>query len=105
MYGDRIQYHLSKLFNFVVQIILDIKIVDSTSGFFAIKKKQLTKLDDKLFTGYGDYCFKIIYVLRKKAKFKEIPFNYQPRRYGQSKTSLLKMGASYMLEALKMRIK
>ena len=73
MHGDRIQYYLSMLFNYVVKIILNITILDSTSGFFAIKKKYVMGLNEKLFTGYGDYCYKIIYVLRGKIKVKEIP--------------------------------
>ena len=60
---------------------------------------------EKVFTGYGDYCFKMIYALKsRKPRIKEIPFRYMPRRYGKSKTSLLKAGLTYWKEALKLRL-
>jgi len=61
-------------------------------------------LNTKVFSGYGDYCFKMLYALKpRKLRIKEIPFQYMPRRYGQSKTSLVREGIKYNLEALKLR--
>lgn len=107
MNTDRLQYHLSRLFNYVIKVILGIKVLDSTNGFFAIKRNALEGLRmERVFRGYGDYCFRMLYALKpRKLKIKEIPFHYMPRRYGKSKTSLLKAGVSYWIEALKLRLR
>jgi len=105
--GSGIQYLSSKLFNYVIKMLLGLQVLDSTSGFFVIKRKVFEGLKmEKVFYGYGDYCFRMLYALKtKQLKIKEIPFNYMPRRYGKSKTSLLKAGISYGIEALKLRLK
>jgi len=104
---DKVQYYLSKLFNYVIKVLLGIKVLDSTGGFFAIKRKALKGLKmDRVFQGYGDYCFRMLYSLKPaRLKIKEIPFEYMPRRYGKSKTPLLKSGISYGIAALKLRLK
>ena len=105
METDRVQYYLSKLFNYVIQLLLGISVLDSTGGFFAIKKEALRGLNmEKVFRGYGDYCFRMLYALKpRKLRIKEIPFKYMPRKYGRSKTPLLRTGLSYGIEALKLR--
>ncbi len=105
MAGDRMQYYLSSLFNCSIKKFLGIPIHDCTNGFLAIRKKALEGLDKgRIFSGYGDYCFKLIYLLRQKGiRFKEIPFKYMPRRYGSSKTSLAKEGIAYWKAAIKLR--
>ncbi len=107
MKTDRLQYYLSMLFNYAIKTLLGIRVVDSTNGFFAIKRNALEGLRmEKVFRGYGDYCFRMLYALKPtKLRIKEIPFNYMPRRYGRSKTSLLKAGVSYWIEALKLRLR
>ena len=104
---DQVQYYLSKLFNNVIKMLLGITVLDSTGGFFVIKRNVLKGLDmERVFTGYGDYCFRMLYALKPvKLKIKEVPFQYMPRRYGKSKTPLLKSGISYGIEALKLRLK
>ncbi len=106
MNTDRLQYYLSMLFNYAIKTLLGIRVVDSTNGFFAIKRDALEgPRMERVFRGYGDYCFRMLYALKpKKLRIKEIPFNYMPRRYGRSKTSLIKAGASYGIEALRLRI-
>ncbi len=107
MNTDPVQYFLSLLFNYTIKILIGTQVIDTTNGFFAIKKSALDGLlNRKVFSGYGDYCFKMLYYLKpKKLKIKEIPFHYMPRRYGSSKTSLVKAGISYSLEALKLRLR
>ena len=104
---DQVQYYLSKLFNSGIKILLGIPVLDSTGGFFAIKRNVLKDLNmERVFTGYGDYCFRMLYAMKPaRLKIKEIPFRYMPRRYGKSKTPLLRSGISYGLEALKLRLK
>mgnify|MGYP000648462168 CR=1 FL=1 len=60
---------------------------------------------DEVFKGYGYFCFRLIYRLKKKGvKMKEIPFMYQERRYGESKTVIQQIGWSYFKETLKLRL-
>jgi hypothetical protein len=103
---DKVQYYLSMLFNYAIKVLIGTPVIDTTNGFFAIRRKALEGLlNREVFSGYGDYCFKMLYALRpKKLRIKEIPFQYMPRRYGNSKTSLMKAGFSYGLEALKLRL-
>jgi len=105
--GTGIQYLSSKLFNYVIKILLGLQVLDSTGGFFVIKRKVFEGLNmKKVFHGYGDYCFRMLYALKtKQLKIKEIPFKYMPRRYGKSKTPLLRTGVLYVIEALKLRLK
>jgi dolichol-phosphate mannosyltransferase len=106
MNTDKVQYYLSKLFNYVIKTLLGISVLDSTGGFFAIKRKALKGLNMDVFAGYGDYCFRMLYALKPaRLKITEIPFQYMPRRHGKSKTPLLKSGVSYGLEAIKLRLK
>jgi len=106
METDKIQYCLSRMFNHSIKLMLGINVIDSTNGFLAIRRAALQGIRmEKVFTGYGDYCFKMIYALKsRKPRIKEIPFRYMPRRYGKSKTSLLKAGLTYWKEALKLRL-
>ncbi len=105
MKTDRLQYCLSLLFNYAIKTILGIPVLDSTNGFFAIRKNALAGIRmERVFRGYGDYCFRMLYALKPaKLKIKEVPFNYMPRRHGRSKTSLFRAGFSYWTEALKLR--
>ncbi len=106
MKTDKLQYYLSMLFNYVIKTLLGIKVIDSTNGFFAIKRKALEGIRmDRVFRGYGDYCFSMLYALKpKRLSIKEVPFSYMPRRYGRSKTSLLKAGVTYWIKAIKLRL-
>lgn len=102
------RYFLSAILNLAIQGILNSKIKDLTNGFFAIRRSTLYKLDmDYIFTGYGDFFFKLAYLMKKLkgAKIKEIPFVYEPRRYGKSKTDVFDVGMSYLLQAFKVRLK
>lgn len=105
MNTNRVQYYLSKLFNHLMKAFLGIQVLDSTNGFFVIRRNAIDGLNqDKIFTGYGEYCFKLLYTLRpRNLRVKEIPFSYMRRRHGTSKTKLLKIGFSYSVEACKLR--
>tara|TARA_Y100000310_G_C20701005_1_gene829881 strand:- start:6885 stop:7574 length:690 start_codon:yes stop_codon:yes gene_type:complete len=107
MNTDFVQYSLSKLFNYIIKMFLGIQVLDSTGGFFAIKRKAFEGLNiEKIFRGYGDYCFRMLYALKpSKLRIKEMPFAYMPRRYGKSKTNLLKTSILYWIEALKLRLR
>jgi dolichol-phosphate mannosyltransferase len=99
------QHILSKLFNRYIKLVLNIPILDSTNGFFVAKKEVFKKVKlNKVFTGYGDFCFKLIYALKGKGvRMKEIPFTYKERVHGESKTVIKTVGWSYFKETLKLR--
>ena len=82
MEAPKYKYHLSRMLNMAVKKILDINVEDSTGGFFAIKKNALSSVDlEFIFTGYGDYFFRLLYLLKKEGKvFVEIPFEYRRRK-------------------------
>ncbi len=105
MSSSRMQFELSKLLNMYIKFVLNTNVNDNTCGFFAIKKELLAKLPlDKIFVGYGDYFFRLLYHLRDY-KVKELPVVYGVRRSGETKTKVLKMGYQYGFGALKTRFK
>lgn len=96
----------SKALNAFVRILLQIPIKDVTGGFLAIKKEALKKLDmDRIFTGYGDYCFVLLHKgTRQGWHAKEIGYKYRPRISGSSKTGFFRAGWSYGIRALRLKI-
>lgn len=105
-FSEQVQYVLSTFLNYFIKAILGIRILDSTNGFFSIKRKKLMLANlDRAFTGYGDFCFKLIYCLKRKGvRMRELPFVYEERRHGKSKTNILRQGVRYILEALRLRL-
>lgn len=103
---NKLKYNLSLILNIFIKTVLQIPVLDSTNGFFVAKKNILNGLElNKIFTGYGDYCFKLIYKLKNKnLKIKEIPFTYEQRGADTSKTSIIKHGASYIFQVIKLRL-
>lgn len=102
----KIQHILSKILNRFIKVILKLPILDSTNGFFVAKKEIFKDLNfNKTFDGYGDYCFKLIYSLKNKnIKMKEIPFTYEKRKFGESKTLITKMGVSYLSQVVRLKL-
>ena len=103
--SKRVQYYLSRLFNLFLQLFLMIPVTDSTGSFFVLKTKYLKLANpDVIFNGYGDFGFKLAYLLKKKkANIKEIPFVYKERICGESKTNMLKVSWLYLKECVKVR--
>ena len=103
--SNKIHRHiLSKIFNIYIQIILNIKIKDSLSGFFLIKNKIIKKkIFNEIFNGYGEYFIKLCFLIEKKKYiFREIGVIYGNRKYGVSKSKFLKMFFIYSFTALKL---
>jgi dolichol-phosphate mannosyltransferase len=96
----------SRALNLFVRAVLGMPVHDLTGGFFAAKRTYLQALDsDRVFTGYGDYCFALLYEGFKKGfRMKEYPFEYYPRQDGLSKTSFFQAGLSYGLRAMRLRV-
>ena len=90
----------------ILSKFLGFKSTDSLSGFFIIKKNILQKMNlRKIFYGYGDYFFRLIYYINKKSnKLAEIQIKYGNRIYGSSKTNFLGVFLKYTKEAIKLKI-
>jgi hypothetical protein len=57
-----------------------------------------------IFHGYGDYSIPLLYEgSRSGLRIIEVPFVYQFRKNGTSKTAVFKTGISYGIRALKLR--
>ena len=71
--------------------------------FFLIKRNILGLVEhNKVFFGYGDYYFRLLYFLqRMNVKIYEFPIVYEKRKFGESKTRFIKVFINYTYEALK----
>lgn len=102
---NKVREKLSLLFNIFLRIILLSPVHDNLSGFFAIKKAQLDKINlDTVFVGYGEYFIKLIYLAKLQSlTFAEIPCFYRNRQYGCSKSKFFTMFKDYLKTALALR--
>ncbi len=103
---DRIRYIFTYIFNLFLKYILGFPTMDNMSGFYAIKKEKLNKLPLKeIYQGYGEYHLRLVWYAKKiNFKIKEIPVFYQNRKYGKSKSNLIKMFFKYLYLALKLKL-
>ncbi len=76
----------SRMINILANIILNLKVKDVTSGFYAVKMNVLN--DVKLMQiGYAEYCIRFTYEsLKKGFRFKEVGYTFTDRKKGISKT-------------------
>lgn len=104
--GDKTRFIASYFFNLVLKYIFRFPILDNTSGFYAIYKADLDKLDvKKIYRGYGDYHLRLVYAAKRKGfNLVEIPIYMAKRRLGKSKSRLFSMFFNYTLEALRLAI-
>ena len=100
-----LRHKLSKFYNLILKPFLNSKIKDNLSGFFLLKKKLLNELKlNKIFYGYGDYYFRLIFYLQKKTqKIYEMGIVYNDRKFGKSKTNFLKIFVKYTFQAIKLK--
>lgn len=96
---------LSYLFNILVRILLDSPVHDNLSGFFAMRREKLEKLNfNRIFYGYGDYFIRLIYLAKKQGNsFAELPSFYKDREYGESKSKFIEMFKDYFAASLDIR--
>ena len=104
---DQIHSHLSFFYNLLLKLILKTQIQDNLGGFFCISRKSLNKLPNKkIFYGYGEYFFRLLFfALKKDLTILEIPAIYKRRVRGKSKSKFTYMFYKYFVEALKLRLK
>ena len=94
------------IFNKFLKHILGFPTMDNMSGFYAIKREKLLQLPiEKTYKGYGDYHLRLVYLAKGKGlSIKEVPVFYNKRKYGKSKSNLLKIFFVYLKEAFKLRL-
>ena len=102
---NKMHYYLSFVFNLFIRIILRTQIQDNLGGYFCIKKNVLDSLPyERIFYGYGEYFFRLLYFAQKK-KFSliEIPAIYNLRHKGKSKSNFFFLLFKYFFAAIKLR--
>ena len=78
---------LSRILNLAIQICLDRRFKDYTSGFVVARKDIFNKI--KLCGDYGEYFIDFIYrALKLDYRVVEVPYVWRRRRAGYSKTGL-----------------
>ena len=103
---DQLHSKLSYYYNIMLKFILKTQIEDNLGGFFCIKRSSMTQLSyDKIFYGYGEYFFRLLFFAKKKNfSILEIPAFYKKRIKGKSKSKFFYMFYKYCIEAVKLRI-
>ncbi|PIU74920.1 MAG: hypothetical protein COS76_03525 [Candidatus Portnoybacteria bacterium CG06_land_8_20_14_3_00_39_12] len=104
--ASRWQYWLSKWGNYLVnRWLINLPVQESLSGFVAVRKKLLSKLNlVRIFYGYGEYCMRLLFFCHKAGFIiREVPVMYDLRRYGVSKSSLKRMVYYYLKTALELK--
>ena len=102
----KFRFILSYYFCIFLSILLGIKSSDSLSGFFILKKKILKRsFEKKIFYGYGDFFFRLIYLIeRKNYRYENVQIMYGERIYGISKSTFFGLLFKYTFQAIKLKI-
>ena len=103
---NKFHFYCSKTFNIFAKIVLSTDINDNTSGFIMIKKKLFKLIPiEKIFYGYGDYYFRLLYFAKQKNfSIVEIPARYTTRTRGKSKSKFFQMAYKYFIEVIKLKL-
>ncbi len=98
---DKHTHVRSYLFNLMLRLIFGFPIMDNTSGYYAIAKKDLIKLNLKrIYYGYGEYHMRLVYLAHTNGlHMKTVPVYYRKRFFGVSKSKHMKMFFSYLKTA------
>lgn len=101
-----IRYPFTFLFNFFLKHILGFPSMDNMSGFYAVKKATLKKLNyDHVYRGYGEYHLRMLMgVKRLGGKILEVGYVSPDRRNGESKSNLLYMFVKYIKTSIKLSL-
>ncbi len=94
----------SLLMNFFTNILLNLRVRDSTNGFLVLDKNLLKELN--LESKGGEYCIELLFKALKLGYYTvEVPVVYNYRRIGKSKTNFIRDGMRYLKTILKLRFK
>jgi dolichol-phosphate mannosyltransferase len=101
-----LRYPFTYIFNLFLKYILGFPTMDNMSGFYAVKKDTLNKLNfDHVYRGFGEYHLRmLIGIKRAGGKITEVPFISPDRKYGVSKSNLLKMFINYIAISVKLAL-
>ncbi len=102
---SRTRWWGSLAMNWMIRFLLRTGVHDNLSGFFAVRRADLLRLPlDDIFTGYGDYYFRLLWHARHAGlRIREVPVFYRSREGGSSKTPLLRTSWRYTRETLRFR--
>ena len=103
---DRKHYLASLTYNWLLRALLHTQLQDNLGGYFVMKRDKILSLPlDRIFYGYGEYFFRLLYFAQRRGlKVIEIPAIYRVRTYGSSKSNFLRMLFSYSRAAILLRI-
>jgi dolichol-phosphate mannosyltransferase len=103
---DNAHYLASLFYNWMLRALLRTQVQDNLGGFFTITRRALEHLPfDRIFIGYGDYFFRLIYFSQRLGySIVEIPAEYKIRTAGHSKSSFMRMLFSYSWAAIRLRL-
>jgi len=103
---DTKHYIASLIYNWFLRIILRTQVQDNLGGYFIMSREKILVLPlDKIFYGYGEYFFRLIFFAEQcKYSIVEIPAQYMIRKSGVSKSSFFKMLFTYSFAAMRLRI-
>jgi dolichol-phosphate mannosyltransferase len=105
---DHMRYRMSFLYNVFIRLLFQTQIQDNLSGFFAVRRDNLFRLQskfDRIFYGYGDYFIRLLLVAwRSDWKILEVPVFYILRRHGESKTGFWDIFRDYTAAVIKLRL-
>jgi dolichol-phosphate mannosyltransferase len=92
--------------NLFIGAVLQTRIRDNLSGFFAIRAQRLVPLlRDDVFHGYGDYYFRLLWWAERLGyRVLEVPVVYRSREGGGSKTPLLRTSFRYAWGVVRFRL-
>jgi len=104
---DRKHYLASLVYNWLLRIIIRTQVQDNLGGYFAMKREKVLTLPfDKIFYGYGEYFFRLLYFAERRGfSIVEIPALYLVRISGSSKSHFVKMLISYSFAAIRLKFK
>ncbi len=104
--ADRARFIGSALLNAVFCVVLGFPVRDNTSGFYAIRKKQLRLLGVRdIYYGYGEYHVRLVWRAKQHGlTLAEVPVFYASRRHGESKSRLFAMIVPYCMAAVSLRL-
>ena len=100
------RFYCSKIYCLILKPFLGIQTNDGLSGFFLLNKNKIKNVDfNKIFYGYGDYYFRLLYFANlKNFSIVEIPARYSTRTRGKSKSKFFQMAYKYFIEMIKLKI-
>lgn len=104
---SKFRYIGSFVYNAFMRVILRTQIQDNLGGYWTIRREKLERLNfDKIFFGYGDYFFRLLfYAQRNNFKILEVPSFYPLRKHGEKKTNLISVFALYTKALIKFRLR